>query len=160
MGRAFHNLQAWIIQRPLNAKLLHYLLRISKLNVPVLALWNSVPNAYGRCGCHPDIVYFLWDEIGKALPTDCRALVYGTPALVHSNSGVILAIGVGTASGLLLPSPLASLATQAGAKTVQRWSTGGEMDLQKQFGMDWFFDSGIPLQDQLCLCKEAYEILC
>jgi hypothetical protein len=146
-----------IAQSPLNVKLLRYIKR-TRPNAPVFALWNSVLDPYNDCGCHPDIVTVLWDRIGKSLPTDCRGLVYGTPVLAHSKSGVILAIGLGTACGLLLPGALATLAMEAGAKTVQRWSTGDEMDIQKEFGEGWFFDGEIQLPNEICLCKEVYKI--
>ncbi len=50
---------------------------------PLLAPADRVPQPYLRIGSHPDVVQLLWDQLGPALPEDCRAVVPGSPALVH-----------------------------------------------------------------------------
>jgi hypothetical protein len=150
------------IIQPLNTKVLSYLTHggdyMFRRNpeVPVLASWNSVPNAYTECGCHPDIVERIWDNIGIALPIDCRGLIHSNPALVQPKSGVILSIGLGTWYGLRLPGLLATEAIRAGAKTSIKWSTGKSMDIQHELGEDWFFGSF--LSDELIWCKKVYEM--
>lgn len=44
-----------------------------------------------------DEVEALWKEAASNLPEDCRSVVYGRPALVHPESGVIFGFLVGTA---------------------------------------------------------------
>jgi hypothetical protein len=90
-----------------------------------------------NCGCHPDIVITLWESINAKLPGDCRALVYGNPALVHPR-GVIFAIGMGTWHGLRLPSALGAEAVKDGAKTTKKFGDY-VMDIQSHFGEDWYF---------------------
>jgi hypothetical protein len=47
-------------------------------------------------GTHPDLIARLWDELGGALPVDCRVIAYGMPALVRPDSGVIIGVAGGT----------------------------------------------------------------
>ncbi|MCC6487462.1 MAG: hypothetical protein IT364_08170, partial [Candidatus Hydrogenedentes bacterium] len=63
---------------------------------PPLAAPNEHPDPYMGAGSHPDIVERVWDVLGASLPRDCRALVYGTPALVHPAVGVVIALAYGT----------------------------------------------------------------
>jgi len=146
------------ITQPVNAKILNYLthegdyMYRKKPDAPVFAYWNSVPDPYTLCGCHPEVVGRLWDEINAGLPEDCRGLVYSNPALVHPKRGVIFAVGLGTWYGLRLPGLLALQATTSGAVTVTKFSTG-DMDIQHRLGEDWVF--GAWLKDEVTWCKEA-----
>lgn len=74
-------------------------------DAPTLAAHDSVVDPYYTCGGHPDIVARLWEELGSALPVDCRRLVYGRPALVRPDTGDVLAICLGTRYGLFVPGP-------------------------------------------------------
>jgi len=151
------------IIQPKNTKVLRHLKRDGKLgcmalkrpDAPAFALWNSVPDAYRQCGCHPEIVARLWDQIGAALPEDCRGLVYSNPALTHPESGVIFAVGLGTWYGLRLPGSLTAEAIKAGAKTETRWSDGNSMDIQLDFGEEWVFGGWLP--NELTWCRSVYE---
>ena len=143
------------IAQPRNAKVLIYLSH-GHPDAPQIAAHDTVHDPYYRCGCHPDIVARLWDQIGAALPADCRCLVHGTPALVHPKNGVILAVGVGTQYGLLLPNSFATEAITAGAKTCVTWSTSGSMDIRRAFGEDWVF--GAWIANELTWCKTVYEM--
>ncbi len=51
---------------------------------------------YWGSGTHPDVLERLWNQIGKKLPVDSRAVVFGNPALVHPDSGIVLAFALGT----------------------------------------------------------------
>jgi hypothetical protein len=147
----------------LNVHVLEYLTReggyvkLKRPDAPIFAHWNSVKDPYRLCGTHPDVVHRLWDEIGPALPTDCRGLVYEIPALVHAKSSVILALGLGTGYGLRLPGELKELAISAGAKTIAQWSTGRTTDIRLILGDEWVFGAWLP--DELIWCKKAYEKL-
>jgi len=150
------------IAQPQNQRIIEYLTRgggyflKKSYDSPAFAPWDSVPDPYSGCGCHPDIVEYLWDRIGKALPADCRGLVYGTPGLVQPKSGVILALGNGTSYGLRLPRALISQAIKEGAKMIMHWSDGGLTDAQKEYGDDWLFGSFS--QNDPIWCKQVYEV--
>jgi hypothetical protein len=148
------------ITQQLNIGILNYLthegdyMYRKRPDVPIFAGWNSVADPYRQCGCHPDIVDRLWDQIGAVLPADCRGLVYCNPALVHSKSGVIFGIGLGTWYGLRLPDSLGSEAIMAGAKTCAQFGTG-YMDIRRTLGDGWVFGAWLP--DELIWCKKSYE---
>ena len=147
------------ISQPANVKVLQYL---SKLRppAPVFALWNSVPDPYTRCGCHPDIVGVLWDSVNSKLPADCRALVYGNPALVHPR-GVIFAIGMGTWHGYRLPGILGTEAVKDGVKTTEKFGDS-IVDIQARLGEDWYYGF-LPSPGYRCAddawCQLVYEML-
>jgi len=115
--------------------------RAARWNVqtPVIAAWDSVKQPYLNCGSHPDIVERVWDQLGRALPEDCRCLVWGTPALVHPKSGVVLAECYGTAYCLRLPQ---SADRTVSSQTTMRWSNGSVTDIAKDYGDDSVFANG------------------
>jgi hypothetical protein len=106
-----------------------------------IAAPTSVEDPYTNRGSHPDIVQRVWDELGRALPEDGRCLLFGTPALVHPKSGVILAVCFGTAYSLRLPS---GAARPPRRRLVQEWSTGGETNVESEFGPGWMFGDFSP----------------
>jgi hypothetical protein len=122
-----------------NRGALKYLRRGKKSQHIVIAAPKSVPDPYQGQGSHPDIVQRVWDELGADLPSECRCLVYGTPALVHDRSGVIIAICNGTQYNLRLTADDLLEASAKGASTRIRWSDGTEMDSTSELGADWIF---------------------
>ena len=56
---------------------------------------EAAPDPLYGLGTHPDIIERLW-RIDAALPRTCRWLLWGGPALVHPESGVVFAVGFGT----------------------------------------------------------------
>jgi hypothetical protein len=129
----------WIdTSHPANALLLrHYELHEG----PVIAPPGSVSDPYLNCGSHPDVVERVWDQLGSVLSTEARCLVAGTPALVLPNSGVVAALGYGTQYCIRVPLGSIAEALASGASTVQRWTTGGQTDIQTELGQDWVFGS-------------------
>jgi hypothetical protein len=121
---------------------------------PALAAPASVADPYYNCGCHPDIVEWLWDKIAPALPGQCRFLVFGTPALVHPPSGLVFALGLGTQYGLRLADPLLAEAIRRGARTQNRWSSGEVMDITQDLGPDWCF--GAWAREEAEWCRTAW----
>src|SRR5437867_1328863 len=91
-------------------------------------------------GTHPDVVAWLWDTLNSALPKSARWLVYDGPALVHGESAIILAVGIGTQYALrLLPADAAAAAAD-GFEVAHAFHTVGTMlDLPSAFGPDWIF---------------------
>lgn len=97
------------------------------------------PRPYLGMGSHPDVVTRVWDVLGAALPFDGRAIVFETPALVHPEAGVVLAMAFGTAYLLHLPGELAAEAIASGCRTKERWSDGTELELGEALGEGWVF---------------------
>lgn len=127
------------LDRPENAAVLAYLGPGRGLeHLPV----GQAPEEVDRrhLGSHPDIVDRLWDVLDAALPESGRCVIYGGPALVQPQSGVVLAVGIGTQYALrLLPADRA-LAVEAGAEVIHTFQTsGGTLDLAAALGPDWVF---------------------
>jgi hypothetical protein len=102
---------------------------------------DTHPDPYLRAGSHPDIVGWIWDTLGSALPADCRAMVYGTPALVHPSIGVVLALAYGTAYLIRIPNDFVKDAKKSGYTTERTWSDGTRTDIQELLGPGWLFGS-------------------
>jgi len=109
---------------------------------------------YWALGAHPDIVERVWDQIGRALPQNCRLVVLGTPALVHPPSGTLLAVALGTSYAVRLPSSV-RVSSMRGAKTEILWSNGTRLKLQHEFGEDWVVGSWSPAEETWCAAKYA-----
>lgn len=125
--------------RPENAGPLRYL---AHGRTAADATFGPPPSDVDRrhLGTHPDIVDRLWDELNAALPADCRWLVFDSPALVHPESGVVLAAAVGTQYALRLLPRDAATAVEAGAEQVHHFRTvDTTLDLPTTFGPGWVF---------------------
>jgi hypothetical protein len=123
---------------PLNQGVLKHL-RENHAGKDPISTPDSHPDPYLRAGSHPDVVSRVWETLGGALPTDCRAIVYGTPALVQSRSGVVLALAYGTAYVIRIPNDIVSEAIKAGCKIEQTWSGGYKTNVQELLGFGWLF---------------------
>jgi hypothetical protein len=133
------------IIQPDNTKIIEFL-RIQRIEYsylfpksksPLFATWDSVSNALYDCACHPDVVEYLWTTIGRALPGDCRGLVYGSPVLAHPATGIIFGACVGTFSFLRLPRELYSVEIEAGAKTYVEVKPHGHISVSEDLGEGW-----------------------
>ena len=91
----------------------------------------------GLLSTHPDVLEHLWKELDARLPEECSRWVYGVPALVQEETGVVLAFGWGTAYALRLPPDALRSALAAGLSPVMRWSGGSLTDLSVDLGPDW-----------------------
>jgi hypothetical protein len=145
----------WVdLELAANLGVLTWLKQMRKVVAPISAA-DSVPDAYMGAGAHPDAVECVWDQLGAALPQDCRCLLYGTPALVQPKTGLVMAIAFGTAYYLRIP-PDARLAAQAaGAKTLVTWTGGGRLDVTREFGPDWII--GGWLAQEPGWCSQVYQ---
>lgn len=144
------------LSHPSNKKVVSYL---SKRN-PTAALTvlpeDSTRDPYMHLGSHPDIVDRLWKGIGATLDSDCRLIVCGTPALVQPETGIILAIALGTQYCLHLPEPQFKNALALGAQTTTKWGSGRQTNLAEECGEDWIF--GKWLKDEMEWCQQAYQV--
>jgi hypothetical protein len=143
-------------QHALNKKVLEYIVREKRQgNAPLIAMPDSVAFPHMQQGSHPDIVERVWDVIGSSLPTDCRCLVYGTPALVHPKTGIILAFCNGTQYCIRLADQHVAEALKAGVPTYTKWSGSGDMDTQRELGSNWVF--GHWLDGEIEWCRTVYD---
>ncbi len=141
------------IEIPIN----ELILKTLKNQHPIFSLPTSNPDPYLNCGCHPDIVSRLWNEINSNLPTDCRGMIYFKPALVDPNTGIIFGLAIGTQYALFLPEELSLLAKQAGLETIYTWSDKTTTNLEQTCGKSWFF--GKYLKEEIEWCKKVYTLL-
>lgn len=125
---------------PHNQRALAYLAARRPASAVYLAP-DAVADPYMGSGSHPDIVARVWKELAAKLPGDARALVHGTPALVHAPSGLILAAAIGTQYVLRLRAGDVALAVAAGAPVTTRWSSGETLDVREALGPEWIFGS-------------------
>ncbi len=93
-----------------------------------------------RLGAHPDIVQHLWDRLNPALPGDCRFLVADSASLVDPDSGLVLAVALGTQYALRLTGAGLRAALEVGHATSHEFATVGRtLDLTATFGPGWVF---------------------
>ena len=120
-----------------NRGLLAYLGRDGKS--PPIANPATVEDPYQCCGAHPDVVERVWDQLGAGLPRKSRALVHGTPALVHTSAGVVLAIALGTSYALRLPAEACATPPGSTLPSVHTFRTSGDTLDLATFGPTWRF---------------------
>jgi hypothetical protein len=142
------------LTHPANRQPLIYLTGRNPQASPIAAP-DCVPQPYLTLGTHPDVVEHLWDQINAVYPLDARAIIYRYPGLIHPVSGIILALGWGTAYALRLPTDLYPLALQRGGKTVIKWSASHSTDIQATLGEDWLFGSWP--KEERDWCQKAYD---
>ena len=142
------------ISYPANQKVIAFLTPRNP-TAPLLASFDSSLNPYFTLGSHPEIIEQVWKMIGSAIPSECRFIVCGTPALIQPDSGILFAFALGTQYCLHLPASLIETALQAHAKTSTRWSNGKVLDIQHELDPDWIFGSWLPAE--IDWCKASYN---
>ena len=124
---------------------------------------EDVEEPYLTLGAHPDLVQRLWDELPEKLPQDCRWVVYGTPALVHPDTGIVFGFGGGTHTyALRLPPSTHRDARNAGATTVHDYPAYPELGILASrldladIGSDWVFGGWHRGEESWCLAAYQY----
>jgi uncharacterized protein YggU (UPF0235/DUF167 family) len=117
-------------------------------------LLPPVQDPYMEAGCHPETVERIWDQLGRALPRDCRALLGRRPVLAHGLTGAVLAFAYGTAYAVVVPENRQAIAAALGLRPVRRWSSGQVTDLAAEIGEGWRF--GAWHDEEYDWCREAY----
>lgn len=118
---------------------------------------DEVADPYAGLGTHPDLVERLWDQLGGALPADCRRVVYGRPMLVHPETGVAFAFAVGTsAHGLRLPPAEHAQAVAARAECVVGYPAYPDLGIAArrfdvwELGREWVLLGWLPGEEAWC----------
>ena len=140
---------------PANAGVLRYLGRQGPPPGP-----DPEPDAADRfhLGTHPDIVAHLWDDLAPAFEADARSVLMATPAVVDPDSGVVVALGLGTTYALRLSPEDAAAAIGAGRPTTHVYrSVGRTLDLAATFGPEWVF--GAWDDDEAACLRRAAALL-
>jgi len=107
--------------------------------MPALTFPELVADPHYTLGTHPDLVERLWDELGKALPEDCRAVFFGGPALVHPGTGIVFGFAGGTHTyALRLPDAERAAAIALGATRIKHYPGAPSLDLAS-IGEAWVF---------------------
>ena len=113
-------------------------------------------------GTHPDLVERLWDELGKLLPDDCHAVVYGSPVLLRKSSGIIFAFAGGTHTyAFRLPPDVREAAIKAGATRVYHYRAYPELKIEAStfdladVGDEWVFGGWLKGEEDWI--KAAYD---
>ena len=122
----------------------------------------DIKDPYYNLGTHPEIVERLWDELGGALPKNCRWVLYGTPVLVHHASGVVFGFAGGSSTyALRLPPAERASAIAAGAETIHHYPAYAELNIEAssldlaRFGPEWVF--GRWFKDEATWCRAAFD---
>jgi len=142
------------IEIPANARLLEYFgSRARNYN------YANVTEPHGT---HPDIVMRIWDELGKVLPEDCHAVVYGSPVLLRPSTGVIFAFAGGTHTyAFRLPPDVRAEAIKAGATRVYHYRAYPALNVEAstfdlaEIGDEWVFGGWLKGEEDLI--RSAYD---
>jgi hypothetical protein len=114
-------------------------------------------NPYLQHGSRPETVEWVWDTLGSVLPVDCRCFLYGTPALVDPELGVVLAVAWGTTYFLQVPPAVAATAAQLSGALVQALTKKGFINVSQEFGREWVY--GLFRKEELDWCRAVYKTL-
>jgi len=146
-----------VVRHPANAALVRYFApRYERKPLKPVSRPEDVKDPYYGLGTHPDLVARLWDELGKALAVDCRAVFYGNPALIHPTSGVVFGFAGGTHTyALRLPETERAEALHAGATRVMTYPRSPALDVG-HFGEEWVLCRWFAQEE--AWCRAAFEL--
>ena len=138
---------------PLNERIVEYFRAQAPFAKPITPKVEAA-DPYQEAGAHPEIVERMWDKIGAQLPADSQCLLYGAPVLVQPDSGIVLAVAMGTGYFFRVPDHEMAFALAEGYQT--RWDVSpSPVDATKSFGPGWVLGR---FQDREARwCRMAYE---
>ena len=121
---------------------------------PVSQSLGEVADPWYGLGTHPDIIEIMWD-LDDTLPKRCRWVFWGRPALVHPDTGVVFAVGIGTIGHVIrLPPQVLEAADPRHARIVVSGNPGQTFDVGPA-GPEWRFVS--PRPPEAAWCRAAYD---
>jgi hypothetical protein len=123
-------------------------------NPPVSQSLAEVADPCYGLSTHPDIVEIMW-RLDDELPQRCRWVLWGRPALVHPETGVVFAVGYGSIGHVMrLPPQVLEAADTRHARTVVSGNPGQTFDISPA-GPEWRFVSAHAREADWC--RAAYE---
>jgi hypothetical protein len=121
---------------------------------PVSQSLEEVADPWHGLGTHPDIIEIMW-KLDDELPKRCRWVFWGRPALVHPDTGVVFAVGIGTIGHVIrLPPQVLKTADPRHAMTIVSRNAGQSFDIGPA-GPEWRFVSAHAREVEWC--HLAYE---
>jgi hypothetical protein len=112
---------------------------------------EEVEDPWFGLGTHPDII----EAISKSLPQRCRWVLWGRPALVHPESGVVFGVGFGTIGFVLRLSPELLKADPTTGSVIKRGNPGQTPHNISSAGPEWRFVE--PGPSAIKWCRHAYD---
>jgi hypothetical protein len=126
----------------------------SRPDPPLSQSLNEVADPWFGLGTHPDIIEALW-KLDDSLPQRCRWVLWGRPALVHPETGIVFAVGFGTIGFVLrLPADILRCADPQLAFVIKRGNPGQTYDIALA-GPEWRFIA--PATSAIEWCRAAYD---
>ncbi len=147
-------------KHPMNRLVLEYLWDPKRLRFssePIVGP-DEHDDPYREAGAHPDVVERVWIVLGESLTADCRAVVYGTPALVHPDAGVVFALATGTAYRIRVPVDTIDEAIKLGCQIEREWTAAGKTNIENELGRGWVFGSWLD-EESLWLARVFHDLL-
>ncbi len=124
---------------------------------PVSQSLEEVADPWHGLGTHPDIIEIMW-KLDDELPKRCRWVFWGRPVLVHPDTGVVFAVGIGTIGHVIrLPPQVLKTADPRHAMTAVNRNAGQSFDIAPA-GPEWRFVSAHAREAEWC--RLAYEFAC
>ena len=138
-----------------NAGVCQHLKALRHEGVAAIGRPEDYQRPYEALGTHPDLVAHLWDRMTVTLPADCRFVVFGSPALVRPDTGIVFAFAGGTHTyALRLPEDVRGRALAAGARRIMVYPKHPPLDLDT-IGPEWVLGGWHKGEQDWCL--SAYE---
>ena len=121
---------------------------------PLSQSLDDMADPWYGLGTHADIIEHMW-RLDDALPQRSRWVFWGSPALVHPETGVVFARGVGTIGYVMrLPPHVLESADPSDAKVIVAGNPGQSFDIGPA-GPEWpFVRWGAP---EAQWCRAAYD---
>ena len=114
---------------------------------------------YWGASSHPDVVEFVWDRLGAALPAEARRLFKQRAVLCHPPTGRVVAIPWGTAYAIWLSGDALAEAHADGYLSTYEWSNRTVTDLADDLADPGWVFGRFRLEQESDWLSRSYETL-